>query len=99
MTSVKFIILFFAVSLLVASTASQQVLLQHGKLCTLQVVGHVLDSYSRRWPVYRRVCRMVIPGALGDTIVDDEDEDIIENDDESKDDTTGELRRAILAKI
>ena len=90
--------MFLAVSMLVASTASQRVILQHGKLCTLQVVGHVMDEFGRRWPVYRRVCRLVVPGALGDAVVDDEDEYDSDDDDFAKNDSVGELRRAILKK-
>ena len=98
MTWLKFIFLLFTVSFLIASTASQPVILQHGKLCTLQLVGRARDPNGHLWPVYRNICRLIIPGALGDFVADDEEELESNSDEDSKNDSVGELRRAILSK-
>ena len=98
MASLKFIFSLLAVTILIASTSSLPVIVQHGKICTDQVIGHYIDAFGRRAPVYRRVCRKIIPAALGDT-VDDEIENDLNDENNSKDESTEQLRRAILSKV
>lgn len=64
------------------------------KICTLNNVGSLpaANNPSVKYPVYRKVCRAVVPTALGDQIDDEDfDEEVLKIETASK-----KLRRAII---
>lgn len=65
------------------------------KICTLNNVGSVPASNnpSVKYPVYQKVCRAVVPTALGDQIDDEE------NDEEEVPIASRQLRRAIIESM
>lgn len=67
------------------------------KICTLNNVGTLPSKASNvKYPVYQKVCRQVVPTALGDQIEDNDEKD---NDSTGSDDSkskVSQLRRAII---
>lgn len=83
--------------LISASYCASPVFLAAGgaKICTLNNVGSVPASNnpSVKYPVYQKVCRAVVPTALGDQIDDEE------NDEEEVPPASKQLRRAIIQSM
>lgn len=86
----KFLLTIFSVSLLFSALHCAVFLAGGGsKICTLNNVGSLpaANNPSVKYPVYQKVCRAVVPTALGDQI-DDEEEEIPA--------ASRQLRRAII---
>lgn len=67
------------------------------KLCTLNNVGTLPSTVANvKYPVYQKVCRQVIPTALGDQVDDDYEELPNANMDEIADDEVETLAKAII---
>lgn len=91
----------FLISMLITlAFGASPVFLSDGgtKICTLNNVGTLPStSASVKYPVYQKVCRQVIPTALGDQI---EDEEKKEKDEKSETKSqVNQLRRAIIERI
>jgi hypothetical protein len=71
------------------------------KLCTLNNVGTLPSTaVNVKYPVYQKVCRQVIPTALGDQVDDDfEEVSTNANNDEVADDEVEKIAQAIINPI
>ena len=73
------------------------------KICTLNNVGVVPSTNAAvKYPIYRKVCRQVVPTALGDQVEDDEEKESKEKESDNKNSTksaASQLRRAIIQRI
>jgi Na+/H+ antiporter NhaB len=92
----KFLFTFCLISLLISGAfCVSPVFLSAGgsTICTLNNVGSVpaSNNLAVKYPVYRKVCRAVVPTALGDQV---DDEEI--NDEEEIASASKQLRRAII---
>lgn len=98
----NFGIFFYFSSIIISMTfAASPVFLAEGgtKICTLNNVGTLPSKGhpSVKYPVYQKVCRQVIPTALGDQM-DDNDEEMTEDEnlESKKEKEINQLRRAII---
>lgn len=92
---VSFILISFC-----AATAFCAVFLENGgtRMCTLNRVGYNKVGAAVA-PVYRKVCRQVVPTALGDQVEDDEESAGKESENKNVKSEINQLRRAIIQRI
>jgi hypothetical protein len=92
---------FYLILLFVTTTFAASPVFLSGsgaKICTLNNVGSLPAKGSSRvkHPVYQKVCRQVVPTALGDQVEDDDNDEegaALKKEDKNK---VSQLRRAII---
>lgn len=99
-TKMSLQVYFYLISICVTATFCA-VFIENGgtRMCTLNNVGTAPSTNPAvKYPVYRKVCRQIVPTALGDQIEDDEDKEK-ESDNNSTKSAASQLRRAIIQRI